>query len=163
MRQLPVVCFAVLLFALMSAPSVLSASDDGFAEKIINSQCKNCHRFEGQPKSKFELKAPDLMWGGVKFQRGWLIRRLMGQEDNLYPNSYRWDKSTFSGKHMVLMKEEATAIVGYMEKTYRDPRVEKSFVDMSTFTAMEASLGAEIFREYSCMGCHQIKDDDGKK
>jgi mono/diheme cytochrome c family protein len=163
MRRLPVVCFAVLLFALMSAPAVLWASDDGFAEKIINSQCKNCHRFEGKPKSKFELKAPDLMWGGIKFQRGWLIRRLMGQEENLYPNSYRWDKSTFSGKHMVLMKEEAAAIVDYMEKTYRDPRVEKSFVDMSTFTEMEASLGAEIFREYSCMGCHQIKDDDGKK
>ena len=163
MRRLLVVCFAVLLFAFMSGPSVLWASDDGFAEKIINSQCKNCHRFEGKPKSKFELKAPDLMWGGVKFQRDWLIRRLIGQEGNLYPNSYRWDKSTFSGKHMVLMKEEATAIVGYMEKTYRDPRVEKSFVDMSTFTEMEASLGAEIFREYSCMGCHQIKDDDGKK
>ena len=69
MRRLLVVCFAVLLFAFMSGPSVLWASDDGFAEKIINSQCKNCHRFEGKPKSKFELKAPDLMWGGVKFQR----------------------------------------------------------------------------------------------
>jgi len=33
---------------------------------------------------------------------------------------------------------------------------------MSTFTEMEASLGADIFREYSCMGCHQIKDDEGK-
>ena len=85
------------------------------------------------------------MWGGIKFQRDWLIRRLIGQEGNLYPNSYRWDKSTFSGKHMVLMKEEATAIVGYMEKTYRDPRVEKSLVDMSTFTEMEARLGAKIF------------------
>ena len=102
------------------------------------------------------------MWSGVKYQRPWLIRRLMGQEGNLYPNSYRWDKSTFSGKHMVLMREEAIVIADYMEKTYRDPRVKKSFVDMSTFTEMEASLGAEIFREYSCLGCHQIKDDEGK-
>lgn len=162
MRRLSVVYLALLLFALMSTPSVLWANDDGFAEKIINTQCKNCHRFEGKPKSKFDLKAPDLMWSGVKYQRSWLIRRLIGQEGNLYPNSYRWDKSTFSGKHMVLMKEEATAIADYMEKNYRDPRIKRSFVDMSTFTEMEASLGAEIFKDYSCMGCHQIKDDDGK-
>lgn len=152
----------VSLLVLLSAPSGLWASDDGFAQKIINSQCKNCHRFEGKPTSKFELKAPDLMWSGVKYQRPWLLRWLVGQESNLYPNSYRWDKSTFSGKHMVLMHEEATAIADYMEKTYRDSRVKKSFVDMSTFTEMEASLGADIFREYSCLGCHQIKDDEGK-
>ena len=103
------------------------AGDDGFAEKIINSQCKNCHRFEGKPKSKFDLKAPDLMWSGVKYQHPWLIRWLMGQEDNLYPNSYRWDKSRFSGKHMILTREEATVIADYMEKTYLDPRIKKSF------------------------------------
>ena len=162
MRRLSVVSLAVLLFALISVPSVLWASDDGFAQKIINTQCKNCHRFEGKPASKFGLKAPDLIWSGVKYQRPWLIRRLMGQEDNLYPNSYRWDKSTFSGKHMVLMREEAIAVADYMEKTYRDKCIKKSFVDMSTFSEMEASLGAGIFQEYSCMGCHQIKDDDGK-
>jgi len=163
MGRLMVRGFAVLLFILMSSPSVLWAGDDGFAEKIINSQCKNCHRFEGKPKSKFDLKAPDLMWSGVKFQRPWLIRWLVGQEENLYPNSYRWDKSFhFSRKHMILTQEEAVVIADYMEKTYLDPRVKKSFVDLSTFTEMEASLGADIFREYSCLGCHQIKDDEGK-
>jgi len=161
MRRLLMRGFAVSLLVLFFIPSGLWASDDGFAEKIINSQCKNCHRFEGQPTSKFELKAPDLMWSGVKYQRPWLIRWLVGQESNLYPNSYRWDKSTFSGKHMVLMHEEAIALADYMEKTYRDPRIKKSFVDMSTFTEMEASLGADIYRQYSCLGCHQIKGDDG--
>ena len=151
-----------ILLVILIVPSGLWAGDDGFAEKIINSQCKNCHRFEGKPKSKFDLKAPDLMWSGVKYQHSWLIRWLMGQEENLYPNSYRWDKSFhFSRKHMILTREEATVIAGYMEKTYLDPRVKKSFVDMSTFTEMEASLGADIFREYSCLGCHQIKDDEG--
>ena len=151
-----------ILLVILIVPSGLWAGDDGFAEKIINSQCKNCHRFEGKPKSKFDLKAPDLMWSGVKYQHPWLIRWLMGQEENLYPNSYRWDKSFhFSRKHMILTREEATVIAGYMEKTYLDPRVKKSFVDMSTFTEMEASLGADIFREYSCLGCHQIKDDEG--
>ncbi|MZH02199.1 MAG: c-type cytochrome [Nitrospinae bacterium] len=163
MWRLSVKFSAVLLLVLLSTPSILRAGDDGFAQKIINSQCKNCHRFEGRPTSKFELKAPDLMWSGVKYQRPWLLRWLIGQEDNLYPNSYRWDKSTFSGKHMVMMKEEAESIANYMEKTYKDPRIKKSFVDMSTFTEMEATLGAEIYRQYSCLGCHQIKDDEGKK
>ena len=154
---------AVLLLVLFSAPSIIRAEDDVFAQKIINSQCKNCHRFEGKPTSKFELKAPDLIWSGVKYQRAWLRRWLIGQEDNLYPNSYRWDKLRFSGKHMVLMKEEAEAIASYMEKTYKDPRIKKSFVDMSTFTEMEATLGAKIYRQYSCLACHQIKDGEDKK
>ena len=154
---------AVLLLVLFSTPSIIRAEDDVFAQKIINSQCKNCHRFEGKPTSKFELKAPDLIWSGVKYQRAWLHRWLIGQEDNLYPNSYRWDKLRFSGKHMVLMKEEAEAIASYMEKTYKDPRIKKSFVDMSTFTEMEAALGAKIYRQYSCLACHQIKDGEDKK
>ncbi|MZG53001.1 MAG: cytochrome c [Nitrospinae bacterium] len=144
-------------------PASLWAGDDDYAEKIINSQCKGCHRFEGKPKSKFELKAPDLMWGGVKYQKSWLIRRLLGQEENLYPNGYRWDKLRLSLKHMILTREEAKVVADYMEKKLLDSRVKKSFVDLSTFTEMEAALGAELFKEYSCLGCHQIKDDEGKR
>jgi mono/diheme cytochrome c family protein len=162
MQQFLIRWIVMSFLILLSVSSALWAGDDGFAEKIITSQCKNCHRFEGKPISKFELKAPDLIWSGVKYQRSWLLRWLMGQESNLYPNSYRWDKSTFSGKHMVLMREEATAIADYMEKNYRDSRVKKSFVDMSTFTQMEARLGADIYQEYSCIGCHQIKNDEEK-
>ncbi|MEC8957224.1 MAG: hypothetical protein VX495_02410, partial [Nitrospinota bacterium] len=143
-------------------PSSLWAGNDGYAEKIINSQCKSCHRFKGKPKSKFELKAPDLMWGGVKYQRPWLIRRLLGQEDNLYPNGYRWDKLRLSLKHMILTIEEAKVVVDYMEKNLLDSRVKKSLIDMSTYTKMDAKLGAELFKEYSCLGCHQIKDSEGK-
>jgi mono/diheme cytochrome c family protein len=143
-------------------PSSLWAGNDGYAEKIINSQCKSCHRFKGKPKSKFELKAPDLMWGGVKYQRPWLIRRLLGQEENLYPNGYRWDKLRLSLKHMILTIEEAKVVVDYMEKNLLDSRVKKSLIDISTYTKMESKLGAELFKEYSCLGCHQIKDSEGK-
>ena len=143
-------------------PSSLWAGNDGYAEKIINSQCKSCHRFEGKPKSKFEIKAPDLMWGGVKYQRPWLIRRLLGQEENLYPNGYRWDKLRLSLKHMILTIEEAKVVADYMEKKMLDSRVKKSPIDMSTFTKMEAELGSELFIEYSCLGCHQIKGEEGK-
>ena len=156
--------FFVFSFLALSIilPSSLWAGNDGYAEKIINSQSKSCHRFEGKPKSKFEIKAPDLMWGGVKYQRPWLIRRLLGQEENLYPNGYRWDKLRLSLKHMILTIEEAKVVVDYMEKNLLDSRVKKSLIDISTYTKMESKLGAELFKEYSCLGCHQIKDSEGK-
>ena len=163
MKRFSIRGLVILLFVLI-APSGVWAGSDGYVEKLINRQCKSCHRFEGKPTSKFELKAPDMMWSGVKYQSPWLVRWLLGQEDNLYPNSYRWDKSYgFSRKHMILTQEEAALVAAYLEKTYSDPRIKKSFVDMSTFTEMEAGLGAGIFREYSCLGCHQIKDDEGNK
>ena len=63
---------------------------------------------------------------------------------------------------MILTIEEAKVVADYMEKNLLDSRVKKSLIDMSTFTKMEAALGAELFKEYSCLGCHQIKDDEGK-
>ena len=150
------------LSLILCFPTFLWAEKDDYAEKIITSQCKGCHRFEGKPKSKFELKAPDLMWGGVKYKRPWLIGRLLGKEENLYPKGYRWDKLRLSLKHMILTKEEAKVVVDYMEKKLIDPRIKKSFVDLSALTAMEVKLGGKIFREYFCLSCHQIKDKGGK-
>jgi len=60
-RRLKTFSFFSFLALSLLLPSSLWAGSDGYAEKIINSQCKGCHRFEGKPKSKFELKAPDLM------------------------------------------------------------------------------------------------------
>ena len=93
----------------------------------------------------------------MKYQRPWLIRWLLGQEENLYPNGYRWDKLRLSLKHMILTIEEAKVVADYMEKKMLDSRVKKSPIDMSTFTKMEAELGSELFIEYSCLGCVQIK------
>ena len=152
----------LFLSLILSFPTFVCAGEDDYAEKIINSQCRGCHRFEGKPKSKFELKAPDLMWAGVKYQRPWLIGRLMGKEENLYPKGYRWDKLRLSLKHMILTKEEAKVVADYMEKKFIDSRIKNSFVDLSTLTEMEVILGRKIFEEYSCLSCHQIKDNDGK-
>ncbi len=91
-----------------------------------------------------------------------MVRWLTGKEENLYPNGYRWDLSESQAKHPVLSDTEANHVADYFEKHFRDARIKKSFVDLSTFTEMEAQLGAEIFKQFSCMGCHQIKED-GKK
>jgi hypothetical protein len=99
------------------------------------------------------------MWAGNKYQRGWLVRWLTGEEEILYPNGYRWDISRSQIEHPVLSKSVANKVANYFEKYFLDSRVKKSFVDISTFTEMEASLGEQIYREYSCLGCHQIKED----
>ncbi len=143
----------LIVFAL---PATLFA-DTG--ETIVQNQCTSCHRFTGEPKSKFELEGPDLMWAGNKYQRPWLIRWLTGKEANLYPNGYRWDRSREQIKHPVLSEADANDVADHFEKTYLDPRIKKSFVDLSTFTKREAEFGADIYKEFSCLGCHQIKED----
>ena len=81
---------AAVLFIQVISIAPLFARDLG--EGLVKDQCSTCHKFQGQHESKFNLKAPDLMWGGVKYQRDWLIRWLTGKEPALYPKGYRWDK-----------------------------------------------------------------------
>lgn len=160
-RTLGLMGLCLFFFSTVGLQSVLAA-DEKATEKLIQDKCSICHKFEGQPESKFNLKGPDLMWAGNKYQRPWLIRWLTGKEENLYPNGYRWDVSRTPTKHPVLSDSDASAVADYFEKHFRDPRIKKSFVDLSTFTERESLFGAEIFREFSCLGCHQIKED-GKK
>ena len=138
------------------------AQADSLGKRLINDQCSICHKFEGEPESKFNLKGPDLMWAGNKYQRPWLIRWLTGKEENLYPNGYRWDSSREQIKHPVLSEADANVVADTFEKHFLDSRIKKSFVDLSTFTEQEAQFGAVIFKQFSCLGCHQIKED-GKK
>ena len=152
------------LFMLVFSLNVLSvwADDEQKAKEIIQNQCSTCHKFEGEPESKFNLKGPDLMWAGNKYQRPWLIRWLTGKEENLYPKGYRWDLSQEKIQHPTLSQADANSVADYFSKHYLDSRIKKSFVDLSTLTEREAQFGADIFRKFSCIGCHQIKED-GKK
>ena len=68
------------LVGLLSSPRLSFGSDQLRAKEIIQQTCVQCHRLEGQPDSRFNLKAPDLIWAGSKYQRSWLIRWLTGKE-----------------------------------------------------------------------------------
>jgi mono/diheme cytochrome c family protein len=127
--------------------------------QLVNGVCASCHKFSGQYESKFNLKAPDLMWGGQKYQRAWLERWLQGKEENLYPNGYRWDQDGGQQKHMAVSKEEAIAVANYFESNLLDDRVKKNAIDLSQFTEQERDFGATIYKQFSCLGCHQIKED----
>lgn len=154
---------ATLCILFFIASSNKSLADSGEkVEALIKNDCSQCHRFSGTPQSKFTLKAPDLIWGGVKYQKDWLLRWLEGKEENLYPNGYRWDAKPAEFKHMTLSPKEAVDVANYMEKNLLDARVKKNAIDLSKFTEMERDFGADIYKKFSCFGCHQIKEG-GKK
>ncbi|MFQ5672133.1 MAG: c-type cytochrome [Nitrospinales bacterium] len=153
--------FLLSAVLLLVTATDLSANEGMPAEEIIP-YCAPCHRFEGKPKSKFTLEAPDLIWAGSKYQRKWLLGWLQGKEENIYPKGYRWDKSQIPIQHATMPKKEAIAVADYFEKNLKDPRVKKNAIDLSEFTEREAGFGAEIFKEFSCIACHQIKEDKHK-
>lgn len=132
------------------------------AKELIENNCSSCHRFSGEPLSRLKLKAPDLKWGGNKYQHEWLVSFLQGKEEMLYPNGYRWDIQRKQTDHVKLNSEQAEAVAQYFEKNFLDSRVEKDAFSIDKLTQREVELGAGIFKEYSCLGCHQVKED-GKK
>ncbi|MGD9852685.1 MAG: cytochrome c [Nitrospirales bacterium] len=143
-------------------PFSLFAAEGQKAESLINTTCSTCHKFQGKGESRFNLKAPDLMWGGSKFQRDWVIGYLTGKEPMLYAKGYRWDQDQQADQHMTVSQEEAEGLADYFETHLQDPRVKPQAIDMTTFSRQEAKFGEEIFTQHSCIGCHQIMVD-GKK
>lgn len=131
-------------------------------KELVETTCASCHRFSGEPLSRLKLKAPDLKWGGNKYQHSWLVGFLQGKEEMIYPNGYRWDIQRKQTDHMKLDAETAEAVAQYFEKNLLDPRVKKDAFSIDNLTEREVELGADIFKEYSCLGCHQVKED-GKK
>ena len=151
---------AVLAVVLaVSVPHVLWGNDQRQAKELVQNTCATCHKFEGKPDSRFNLKAQDLMWGGSKYQRAWLIGWLTGKEAPLYPKGYRWDLAEGPTKHMTVSSAEAEAIAEYFEKNLVDPRVKVGAMDLSTFSAMEAEFGRQIYKGHACLGCHLIEEN----
>jgi mono/diheme cytochrome c family protein len=159
-KYLKFLFLTVFFFSFLFLNGVNAAtSENNTTKNLIQNKCAMCHKFEGKAESRFNLKAPDLMWGGSKFKRNWLVGYLMGKEGIVYQKGYRWDKSRTPAKHMTVNKKEAEAIADYFKKKLKDSRVKANTLDLAGFTEMEASLGKKIFKEHSCIACHQIKED----
>lgn len=144
---------------IVSAGYGLSANGGASAEQLIRKTCASCHRFEGPPESRFNLKAPDLMWAGSKYQRPWLIRYLTGKEHSLYAKGYRWDHTTEPFKHVALSETEAQAVADYFDRRYKDPRVTVGAFDPSKVSAIEAEFGRRAYKDHACIGCHVIEEN----
>jgi mono/diheme cytochrome c family protein len=151
---------ALLIVLLASAvPRFLLAGDQPRINELIHQTCASCHRFEGQPEGRFNLKAPDLMWAGSKYQRSWLLGWLTGKEPNIYPKGYRWDLSQEPTKHMTVSEADAGAIADYFAQHYKDPRVKADAFDVSKVTAMDVEFGRQAYKAHACIGCHVIEEN----
>ncbi len=146
-----------VVFLLLGPSAGVGAERPG--EKIVKSQCAQCHRFEGRPESRFNLKAPDLMWAGSKYQRPWLIRWLTGKEAPLYAKGYRWDLTQVPSKHPMVAQAEAEAIADYFDRHHKDPRVKVGAFDLSKVTKFEAAFGGMAYKAHACLGCHTIEEN----
>jgi mono/diheme cytochrome c family protein len=146
-------------FITFGTPNLLVASDSQEAESLIKTNCSTCHKFQGKEESRFNLKAPDLMWGGSKYQRDWLIRWLTGKEPLLYAKGYRWDLTQAPTAHMTVTSEQANALADYFEKNLKDSRVTVGAFDLTKVTKKDAEVGAFIFKEHACIGCHTIEEN----
>lgn len=148
-----------------AAPAGTAPSTEGptgqSAGELVDARCAGCHRFEGEPRSKFELEGPDLMWAGQKYRRSWLLGFLQGKEKSPYPLEYRWDRSGARPPHPTLSAEEARQVAGWLEENARSQLVTPGAFDPSTLTELEVRLGGRLYREKSCAGCHQIPGENG--
>lgn len=149
----------MLVVGALSAPRLLFGGDQPRAKELLQQACAQCHRLEGQPDSRFNLRAPDLIWAGSKYQRPWLIRWLTGKEAPLYAKGYRWDLSEGPVKHPVVTESEAEAIADYFEKHNKDPRVKVGAFDVMKVTKFEAAFGGVAYKAHACLGCHTIEEN----
>ncbi len=151
----------VVLVGMLAAafPHFLLAGEQQRIKERIQQSCATCHRFEGQPDSRFKLKAPDLMWAGSKYQRAWLIGWLTGKEEPLYAKGYRWDLPGAVERHVVVSETEANAIADYFEQHYKDPRVKVGAFDGAKVSAIEVEFGRQAYKAHACIGCHVIEEN----
>ncbi len=149
----------VLCGVSLGTAAPLWAADARQAAVMVENVCSTCHKFEGEPESRFKLKAPDLMWAGNKYRHEWLVGFLAGNEKPLYAKSYRWDQGWEPERHMALPEEQAEAVAAWLETRYIDPRVQVGAFDVSKVTRQEAAFGAAAYREHACIGCHTIEEN----
>ena len=149
--------FALMGFAAFPCWSL--AGDQSRAKDLVQQTCAQCHRMEGKADSRFNLRAPDLIWAGSKYQRSWLTRWLTGKEAPLYAKGYRWDLTTVPSKHPMVTESEAGAIADYFAEHNKDPRVTVGAFDLSKVTKYEATFGGMAYKAHACLGCHTIEEN----
>lgn len=135
------------------------AADQARTKELIQQACVQCHRLEGTAESRFNLRAPDLIWAGSKYQRAWLIRWLTGKEAPLYAKGYRWDLTDVPAKHPTVTEAEAHAIADYFAEHNKDARVTSGAFDLSKVTKFDVAFGAAAYKAHACLGCHTIEEN----
>ena len=158
-RRVAVGGVVLALAGLAAFPCWALADDQSRAKDIIQQTCVQCHRLEGKADSRFNLRAPDLIWAGSKYQRPWLIRWLTGKEAPLYAKGYRWDLTEVPSKHPMVTESDANAIADYFAEHNKDPRVTVGAFDLSKVTKFDVAFGGVAYKAHACLGCHTIEEN----
>ncbi|HWF59138.1 MAG TPA: c-type cytochrome [Nitrospira sp.] len=143
--------------ALFQAPAF--GSDQSRAKDLLQQTCVQCHRLDGTADSRFNLRAPDLIWAGSKYQRSWLISWLTGKEAPIYIKGYRWDLADVPSKHPMVTESEASEIADYFVQHNKDPRVTVGAFDLSKVTKFDVTFGGMAYKVHVCLGCHTIEEN----
>jgi mono/diheme cytochrome c family protein len=157
--QWPAAMFTIAGLLFGATPLSVYAADAQEAERLLTNACSTCHKFTGTGESRFNLQAPDLMWGGSKYQRDWLIRWLTGKEPLLYAKGYRWDQGQEPAGHITVTPDQAESLADYFERQLVDTRVQVGAFDVSKVTKRDVEIGAQIYKTHSCIACHTIKEN----
>ena len=150
------VFFVGLSLFILSANQILAAGTQD-AETLINTVCSTCHKFKGKEESRFNLKGPDLMWGGSKYQRDWLIRWLTGKEPLLYAKSYRWDQGQEPDVHVTVTETQANALADYFEKNLKDSRVTVGAFDLAKVTKKDVRMVRSSIKNMPVLAATRLK------
>lgn len=134
-------------------------SDQSRVKELIQQTCVQCHRLEGTADSRFNLRAPDLIGAGSKYQRPWLIRWLTGKEAPLYVKGYRWDLTDVPAKHPMVTESEANEIADYLAEHNKDPRVKVGAFDVSRVSKFDVTFGGMAYKAHACLGCHTVEEN----
>ncbi len=126
------------------------AKADNLGERTVKSLCISCHRIEGDPVSRQNKKAPDLIWAGNKYQHQWLVEWLQNPKQRLYPVGYDYHPKR-KQPHLALPAETAAAVVQYLA-LLKDPRIQEDI--MKPGTSEQIQKGKKLYQEHACTNCH---------
>jgi hypothetical protein len=66
-------------------------------------------------------QAPDLIWAGNKYKRGWLVDWLENPDEKLYPVGYDFNVKR-KGRHLSLSSHQAAQVADFLN-TLKDHRI----------------------------------------
>ncbi len=139
-----------LVWTLACSTSAESVWASGIGEQTVKSTCTTCHRIEGNPVSRKNKKAPDLIWAGNKYQPQWLEEWLQDPKQRLYPVGYDYNAKR-KQPHLALPAETAKAVTQYLA-LLKDPRIQEGIMKPGTSEQMQK--GKKLYQEHACTNCH---------
>lgn len=150
MRQCKLWILGILTCTLAFAAFAELARADDLGEHTVKAVCTACHRIAGNPVSRQDKQAPDLIWAGNKYQPQWLEEWLQNPKQRLYPVGYDYHPKR-KQPHLALPSDTAKAVVHYLA-LLKDPRIQEKI--MKPGTSGEIKKGEKLYRDHACANCH---------